>query len=146
MEVALISDALYHFKAIDNTLLTVIEKNLVAKMEHANAQDFAIFCKVLFKPEYSMKKTTLDNLNKSINLIYHNIDANCLRKMFEDFEARYKAGKYDEEYVNFLFRKLRNLKKDKMIKGVNYTYIKDQIVKLKSDDVLRKKIEKVLDS
>lgn len=146
MEVALISEALYHFKAIDNNVLSVIEKNLAAKMEHANAQDLAIFCKVLFKPEYTMKKSTLEQLNKSINLLYHNIDANCLRKMFEGFEERYKAGKYDDTFVDFLFRKLRNLRKDDMIKGVNFSYIKGQIVKLKSEDALRKKIEKALNA
>lgn len=144
MEIALISEALYQFKAVDNSFLSIVEKNLAAKMEHANAQDLAIFCKVLFKPEYSMKKTTLDALNKSLNLLYHNVDANCLKKMFEDFEERYKAGKYDEEYINFIFRKLRNLRKDDMIKGVNFTYIKGQIIKLKGDDMLRKKIEKAL--
>jgi hypothetical protein len=146
MEIALISEALYHFKSLDNNLITIIEKNLVSKIEHANAQDLAIFSKVLFKAEYSMKKTTLAQLNKSINLLYHNIDANCLKKMFEDFEARYKAGKYDEEYINFLFRKLRNLRKDNMIKGVNFSYIKGQIVGMKSDDMLRKKIEKALNA
>ena len=143
MEIAILAEAFYQLKKLDKELFRAFEKQFSIKSEHVNAQDIASFCKVLFSEEYSISEETKSKITSVCDILYHNIDANCLRKMFENFGERYKQKKYNEEYVNFCLRKYKNLEKKEEIRGANLSYIRNEINKAKTDEMFKKKLMKM---
>lgn len=142
MEIALLAEDLYESDKLDKDLFKVIEKQFLVKSEHVNAQDIAIFCKVLFREESTIQDATKEKIVSVCDILFHNIDATCLRKMFEDFAERYKKKKYNDTYVNLLLRRFKALEKKEMIKGSNLSYIRAEINKTKTDPEFKKKLIK----
>lgn len=144
MELAIVSESLHQGKFLDKEIISILERQFVAKIENSNAQDLAIFWKILFtNKEFIPKDITAKKLLETADQLYHNIDQNCLRKMFENFSDCFLSSKYSDESVSFLFRKLKNLMKDDQIRGGNLNYILQELEKLKSNDKIRSRIKKL---
>lgn len=138
MEIALVIESLEKLKMIDDKVLRQLEKQFLAKSEHANAQDIAIIFKILTRPEFQMSDRSYQKMKELCDFLFRNFDSNCLRKMCHNFAEKYEKGTIKWDIAEILIRKFKSLRKKNEIKGSNLFDIKNELFKVKDENVLRR--------
>jgi len=123
---------------IDIAVLKKLESQFNLKGEQCNAQDIAVFLKLLTRADYKMEEKTHNKLRELCDFLFKNFDSNCLRKMFTNFAEKIEKGTIKMSLAEILIRKYKILKKRDEIKGRNLSEIKNEFSKLKDDNIIRK--------